>query len=112
MRCLIFFFFFSREQIQQIVSPRGNKISLLTKYPRSDNAEEDNVLNIFVTSDSKKQDLISELLGAGNSSGASKFYSEALQMYEGYLDEIFKALKVSKYGLQTCDLSCSKCLER
>ncbi len=81
-------------QIQQIVSPRGNKISLLTKFPRADNADDDNVLNIFVCSDSKKQELISELLGSGNASGAAKFYAEALQMYEGYLDEIFRALKM------------------
>ncbi len=80
--------------VQMLLSPRGAKITLLKKLPRSESTEEDNVLNIFLN-EPKKLETVGELLSVGSSGagGPAKYYAGAMEMYEGYLEEIFKALK-------------------
>lgn len=82
-------------EVQTLVSPRNETrkvtVTILKKPAQAESVGEDSVLNLFLN-DPKKSDVLSQILI--QSSVTPKFHPSALEVYEGYLDEMLKSLKM------------------
>ena len=81
---------------QTLVSPRGTQLKTLKKQAKEDDESEDCLLNVFIGKDPQKQELYSQALSSGSTGTAAsaKTYPSAVEVYEGYLDEMLKCLKI------------------